>query len=321
MNNELQTIPTASSGVSVFNPAAFSAMINVAQMMSQSSLIPDCLVRDKDGEFSDEKKASNCLLIVEQSARWEMSPFAVAQHASVIHGKLMWEGKLVAAVVAEKLKVSLNYEYSGAGENMQVIVSATLPGEEVARTITGKVKDWKTSQWKAADYEQRLAYRGAREWARRHAPSVMLGVYTEDEEVSASPMRDVSPKEPIEPFKNKSLLEPTPTEPTPTETKAPEGKQKKARHSKTATFLSVTEKQSTSGKKMFVAAMDNGMKVSDLVTYSSTIGENLQSLEEGTMLDIVFTVSEKGVMLKHCLPSPSTQSVVSTVPASKPEGV
>ncbi|MDC0088139.1 hypothetical protein OAI07_01210 [Akkermansiaceae bacterium] len=295
MNNELQTIETPYSTISVFNPATFAAMVNVAQMMSQSSLIPDCLVRDKEGEFTSEKKASNCLLIVEQSARWQMSPFAVAQHASVIHGKLMWEGKLVASVVAEKLGINLSYTYSGEGENMEVTVSGTLDGEDAPRTVTGKVKDWKTSQWKASDYEQRLAYRGAREWARRHTPSVMLGVYTTDEELPARKMRDVSPKEPINPFKNiESMVEES--EPTPTETKPAVGRQKKDRHSKQATLKSVTAKVSDAGKPFYVVTLDNGMKVSDLITFSQTLGKELLDMAEGTLLDIVFTVSSKGVI-------------------------
>ena len=42
---------------------------------------------------------STCLVVIEQAMRWGMSPFAVAQCTSSIGGKLMYEGKLVAAAV------------------------------------------------------------------------------------------------------------------------------------------------------------------------------------------------------------------------------
>ena len=32
-----------------------------------------------------------------------------------------------------------------------------------------------------------LAYRGARQWARRHMPEVLLGIYTDDEELPHGP--------------------------------------------------------------------------------------------------------------------------------------
>ena len=39
----------------------------------------------------------------------DMDPFAVAQCCSVVHGKLVYEGKLVAAVLDAKLGVRLTY--------------------------------------------------------------------------------------------------------------------------------------------------------------------------------------------------------------------
>jgi hypothetical protein len=38
-------------------------------------------------------------MVIQQAVRWQMDPFAVAQECSVIQGKLMHSGKLVAAVV------------------------------------------------------------------------------------------------------------------------------------------------------------------------------------------------------------------------------
>jgi hypothetical protein len=76
---------------------------------------------------------------------------------------------------------------------MTVIVTGTLQGESKVRTVSGSVASWKTDQWSPKNYEQRLAYRGAREWARRHAPGVMLGIVTDDDEYEAPKgMRNVT---------------------------------------------------------------------------------------------------------------------------------
>ena len=301
MNKELEIIPEATE-LSVFNAESFAAMVNVANMMCQTSLIPDCLVKDKQREFTLEKKAANCLMIVEQAARWGMSPFAVAQHASVVKGKLMWEGKLVAAVIAEKLGINLKYAYEGEGVNMTVTVSGTLAGEEEPRTIQGSVKGWKTDQWKFTDYEQRMAYRGAREWGRRHSPSVMLGIYTDDEQLPPKETRNVTPRgevltitpKPINPFETQEESEDIKPEANPTKTIPAEGRQKKDRLSKQATLKGVAKKTSASGKGFYVVTLDNGMKTSDLTTYSETLGEKLLGLLEGTTLNIVYTIPEKG---------------------------
>jgi hypothetical protein len=167
---------------SIYNPALFGQLAAIAEMMAMSSLIPETLTKDKAGVFPIEKIKANCFLIAEQSHRWGMSPFAVAQCASVVYGRLMWEGKLVAGVITEKLGITLDYEYAGEGEKMTVIVNGTLQGESKARTVSGSVASWKTDQWSPKNYEQRLAYRGAREWARRHAPGVMLGIVTDDDD-------------------------------------------------------------------------------------------------------------------------------------------
>ncbi|MGE9268387.1 MAG: hypothetical protein ACQKBY_09845 [Verrucomicrobiales bacterium] len=204
-----ETQPKMNTGLSVFDSGTFEQMGMIAKRMAASSLIPETLRAEKKGGVMTplpiEQVEANCFRIVEQSQRWGFSPFAVVDHASVVYGKLMWEGKLVHSVIQTLSGVNLNYEYSGSGESRKVVVSGTLPGEDKPRTVEGDVKGWKTDQWKGTDYDQRLAYRGAREWGRRHNPAVMLGVYVEDEfdsrEMRQATGRDVTPRtETINPF-------------------------------------------------------------------------------------------------------------------------
>jgi hypothetical protein len=141
-----------------------------------------------------------------------MDPFAVTQCVSVVHGKLCYEGKLIAAVLEAKLGVQLEYDISGQGEAMGIVVSAAIDGRPVVdsqnkvKTVVGTVADWKTtgngSPWSArGGFPRMLRYRGAREWARAHAPGLMLGVYSDDEmadlsdDARANRARNVTPIE------------------------------------------------------------------------------------------------------------------------------
>jgi len=162
----------------VLTPTSVDEAIRLAELMARGGLIPDHL---KDNP-------ANCLLIVEQSLRWGMSSFAVAQCTSVIRGRLMFEGKLVAAVVNAlgDLEASLDYEYSGAGPSRECRVFGKKRGETKERSVSVVFRDVSTSQdcWKKQP-DQQLAYAGSRVWARRHSPELMLGVYSPEEFVDA----------------------------------------------------------------------------------------------------------------------------------------
>jgi hypothetical protein len=197
------TAPAINTGLSIFDSGTFDQMGLIASKLAASSLIPATLKGD-----TDEETAANCFRVVEQAQRWGLSPFAVLDSASVVHGKLMWEGKLIAAAIKSALGVRLRYDYEGQGDQRKVTVTGEIDGQP--STVEGTVADWKTtgkgSPWeKPANHDQMLAYRGARQWARRHAPEVILGVYSPDEFDEAS-IRNVTPAtvqartEPLDPF-------------------------------------------------------------------------------------------------------------------------
>ena len=123
--------------------------------------------------------------------RWSMSPFAVAMETSFIQGKPMFSGKIVAAAVVSSGAITgrLAYAYEGQGDNRTITVSGTVRGEAEPRTVTVRLADAKTANkvWNTQP-DQQLAYHGARVWARRHTPEVMLGVYSEEEYEPATPM-------------------------------------------------------------------------------------------------------------------------------------
>lgn len=185
--------------VPILDTARFEHMQRIATIMANSSLIPDALRKAGDEWLPLQNVVSNCFLVVNQAVRWGMDPFAVAQCASVVHGRLMYEGKLVAAALEKQLKTRLSYGFGlwlpstetvdlnkeGTGDNLGVIVSGILPGDTEAVTIEGSVGIWKTtgnnSPWRPGAFKRQLRYRGAREWARAHSAGVMLGIITDDE--------------------------------------------------------------------------------------------------------------------------------------------
>ena len=91
----------------------------------------------------------------------------------------------------------------------KVVVSGTFPDESAPRTVEGIAKDWRSDQWKETECDQRLAYRGAREWSRRHAPGAILGVYSPDEMPPTQPAKgrvvDEARETPLNPFDQKTI--------------------------------------------------------------------------------------------------------------------
>ena len=183
--------PLPATSLGPLLPQTISEAMQLARLMSEAKVVPQHL----------RGAPADCFLVINQARLWRMDPFAVAQGTSFIHGRMMYEGKLVAGVVHSlgNLTGRLNYEYDGSGDDRSITVSGTLRGEDKPRTVTVKLKDVKTTNgmW-AKQPDQQLAYSGARVWARRHVPEVLLGVYTPEEFPEPVPMRDITP-EAIEP--------------------------------------------------------------------------------------------------------------------------
>jgi len=155
-------------------PANISEAMQLANMMATAKLVPAAL----------QKSPADCLMVIQQAVRWQMDPFAVAQECSVIQGKLMHSGKLVAAVVNARgnLAQRLAFAYEGEGVDRQILVSGRLQGETALRSVTVKWKDARTqNQMWVKQPDQQLMYHGCRVWARRHTPELMLGVYSPEE--------------------------------------------------------------------------------------------------------------------------------------------
>lgn len=305
MNEELTAVPEQATGLSIFDSGAFQQMGVIASTLAASSLIPSSL----KGK-SDEETVANCFRVVEQAQRWGLSPFAVMDSASVVHGKLMWEGKLIAAAIKTSLGVRLSYIYDGEGDTRRVTVSGEVEGQ--IATIEGTVKDWKTtgnnSPWeKLANRDQMLAYRGARQWARRHAPEVILGVYSPDE-FDEGELRNANPrkgalevrddyKEPEPKAEPTPKEEPTPT-PTPKAKVQPlEGRQTVERLKIDCSVDSISEaKSTTNGATYRIITVKSGSHTTAMGLFGETIARELGELDREEIIEITYTKDSQGLM-------------------------
>jgi RecT family protein len=192
-----------SNDLTVVDGPGFELMMRGAEMLAHSTWLPDSLTMTKDAQdkpvrLPEAAIRSNCFLVVDLARRWNASPIAVAQCIALVHGKICVEGKLVHAMLEAQLGTRLRYTFDDKpGEALGVVVSGTLPGESEPRTVEGTVAQWRTSgkgsPWMvAANWKRQLRYRGAREWARAHAPAVLLGIYTPDEVIEGD-ARDITP--------------------------------------------------------------------------------------------------------------------------------
>lgn len=197
-------IAVVQSPIAIFDTARFEHMSRVASMMAECALIPESLQGERKGDvftpWPPRTIVANCFLVVSYSERLGYDPFLVAQSCSVVRGRLMFEGKLVAAALDDKLGVALSYEF-GKWDPKNEVCLVGVEAEDAmslavrvwgAHPTTGEIVDvhgsvgvWKPagdkSPWKPGAYKRQLRYRGAREWARAHQPQIMLGVYTNEE--------------------------------------------------------------------------------------------------------------------------------------------
>lgn len=185
------TVPQQQTLMQALVPRNVPEAVQLAETFASASLVPEHL-RGNPGD---------CLLVVMQAQRWGMDALSVAQCTSVVHGRLCYEGKLVAAVLYSMGAVDgrLRYEIKGSGQGASITVTGTPRGGDGTQSVSGSVKDWRTlgkdkqgnridNAWDKIP-EDMLVYRGTRQWARRYAPEALLGVYTPDEMEDAEPVQ------------------------------------------------------------------------------------------------------------------------------------
>lgn len=183
------------SDIPIFDTAKFEHMARIAGALADSTLLPEHLrgVRENSTftEYPLRVVQANALVIVNLAMKWKADPLAVAQAVSIVHGRPMFEGKLIAAVIENELGVKLRYTWSGdvGADDYTIRVWTDQDAARGFEPIEGSVGEWATNEkngarksiWRGRKTKLQLAYMGARTWCRLNAPGLILGLYAPDE--------------------------------------------------------------------------------------------------------------------------------------------
>jgi len=181
--SELITQPPQNNVSTWLSPSSFEAAEKIAALMGKCGTLPAHLAG----------KPADCFRIVVQAAKWGMDPFQVAECTSLVHGRMCYEGKLIASILhsMNALEGRLEYQVDGEGQRSKITISGRPKGAKKECVLVGTVEQWRThttnkegraipNNWDR-DPHSMLVYRGTRQWARLYAPGAIMGIYTPDE--------------------------------------------------------------------------------------------------------------------------------------------
>lgn len=213
---------TKSRDAAIFDPTVFKQLQAIGHIMASGTCTVPAHLRGKP---------EDCMAIASQAYRWGLDPFVVAQKTHLVKGTFGYEAQLVNAVLNSSglLQGRLRFEYEGDwkkiqgavaentskeggtyyaaawtrqdAEGLYVKVIGRIKGEDFDREhivyLSGIVT--RNSTLWGHNPQQQLTYQGVKEWARKHAPDAILGVYTIDElqdEVTLQTVEDITPVAP-----------------------------------------------------------------------------------------------------------------------------
>lgn len=164
------------------DPALMRETFQMAQMLSESSIIPDTY-RGKPG---------NCIIAMDMANRMGISPLTVMQNLHVIQGKPTWSGSACKAMVDGCGRFrSSRYEFVGKegtdSYGCRLVAERVSTGEvvrgELITIAMAKKEGWYNrsgSKWPSMP-GQMLRYRAAAFFARTECAEFMMGLQTDDE--------------------------------------------------------------------------------------------------------------------------------------------
>lgn len=174
-----QTTAIATNGVWE-SKDQFNQLLRAAQMLSQTSIIPQ----------SYQGKPQDCFVAIEMANRMGVSPMVVMQNMYVVKGKPSWAGQACTMLINSCGKFKdVKHVYTGekGKPNRGCYVTATrisdgsqVDGVEVTMQMAQSEGWTSNSKWRNMP-ELMLAYRASAFFARVYCPEAMMGVQTAEE--------------------------------------------------------------------------------------------------------------------------------------------
>ena len=162
------------------NKDQFNQLLRAAQMLSQTSIVPQ----------SYQGKPQDCFVAIEMATRMGVSPMVIMQNMYVVKGKPSWAGQACTMLINSCGKFrEVKHVYTGekGTENRGCYVTAVrvsdgeqLNGVEVTLNMA-KAEGWTSNpKWRNMP-ELMLAYRASAFFARVYCPEALMGVQTTEE--------------------------------------------------------------------------------------------------------------------------------------------
>lgn len=158
----------------------FNQMLRAAQMLSQTSIIPQTY----------QGKPQDCFVALEMASRMNLSPMVIMQNMYVVKGKPSWAGQACITLINSCGKFKdVHPVYTGERGTdtrgcyfsaVRVSDGEKVEGTEVTMQMA-KSEGWTSNpKWRNMP-EQMLAYRAAAFFARIHCPEALMGAQTVEE--------------------------------------------------------------------------------------------------------------------------------------------
>jgi len=204
------------SPVAIMDTARFEHLGRVATVMAKAQILPDTITSGMDFDTIQAR----AFLIAGWADRMNMDPVMVGQGCSFVHGRIMFEGKVVDAAIQGTLGYEFEGEYGAwdgkingfvegpPGEGKLLAIRVTAVDENGVticdskgrpKAVEGYVGGWETtksgSPWSSpASWRRMLRNRGVREWARFYRSGVILGTYTPEDRWESDDAIESAPK-------------------------------------------------------------------------------------------------------------------------------
>lgn len=176
-----------------FDTARFEHAYRVANMLSQSSMVPKHF----------QGQPSNCLIALNMAGKFNLDPLMVMLKMPIVKDKPTMEGQLVIALVNAQMPFDTKLKFeivdSDKLEDVKCTCWAMDGGERIEYSLSVKEataigQAGTNANWKnKGSAKLMLMYRTATYLVRTHAPEVLLGLYTTDEMQDMGKMIDATP--------------------------------------------------------------------------------------------------------------------------------
>lgn len=177
------------------DPDQFEHAQRVGKMIALSPLFPEHL--RKGGA---DVAMANAVLVQDMAARLSRPPMEIAQNIYFVSGKPGWSTSFLISLANEsgKLKKPINWEITGAGDNLSVKAFVELQsGAKAEYTVTmamAKAENWtKNPKYKTMP-KLMLRYRSAAGLIRLYMPEITMGYPVKEEVLDGPTMRDITPQ-------------------------------------------------------------------------------------------------------------------------------